>query len=323
MLPEGNFHQCFNYGEILKMAFPSTKVARLGITCDGELAGIIQGTYSSHFGFGMTFKAMRGPVINAKNKGKLQLVENLLEALENYGKRNRVIQAQILAPKTWRLHEVFHRLRYVPAGQLNEYVVSLEEGLEELWKSISHNKRKNIRKALKEGVEVVQSHSHNDLLTFYSMVQASEKRGGFTSYPLSWFETVWKVYDPELSKIFLGRWKGKSISGVFIVIHRKTVYALGAGSFSEGWKVRPNDIMHWKVMEWAFQHGYSKYHMGLVSEPPPTAGSNAWGIWRWKREWNGSLGKLGVFDKVFLPRYKLMLKAKKLVEGGYTILRRL
>ena len=324
MFSEGNFDQCFEYGEIAKMAFPGTKVVRLAITHDGEPVGIVQGTYSSYLGFGMSLGVMRGPVVKVENRESLWLVESLLEALEDYGKKNRIIQAQVLAPEAWQLYGVFQKLGYVPAGKLNEYAVDLEKGADNLLKNISHNKRRNIKKALKEGVEVVQSRSHEDLLAFYSMLEASMKRGGFSGYPLSWFEAVWKIYEPqELSKVFLARWKGKSVSGVFVVVHGKTVYALAAGSFSEGWKVRPNDIMHWKVMEWACQNGYSEYHMGLVSEPPPTEGSNAWGIWRWKREWNGDLRKIETFDKVFLPRYKLVLKAKKLVERGYASLRRL
>ena len=322
--PEGNFEQCFEYGEIAKMAFPNTKVARLALTYDGEPVGTVQGTYSSYLGFGMSLRVMRGPVANTKNKESLRLVENLLMAVEDYGKKNRIIHTQILVPEAWHMHEAFDKLGYAPAGKLNEYVVNLETGIDELWRSIGHNKRRNVKKAMKEGVEVVQSRNHDDLLTFFSMLEAAKKRGGFSSYPLSWFEAVWKVYGPiELSKVFLGRWKGKSVSGVFVVIHGKTVYALAAGSLSEGWKVRPNDIMHWKVVEWACQNGYSKYQMGLVSEPPPTEGSSAWGIWRWKREWKGNLERIQIFDKLFLPRYKLILNAKKLVERCYTNLRRL
>lgn len=323
VFPEGNFEQCFEYGEIAKMAFPKTRVARLAITRHGELIGVVQGTYSSYLGFGMSLRVMRGPVVNAENKERLRLVESLLRALENYGKKNRVIHAHILVPEAWQLHEVFNKLGYAPAGRLNEYVVNLEKGVDEIWKNIAHNKRRNIKKAMKEGVEVVQSRNHDDLITFFSMLEAAKKRGRFSSYPLSWFEAVWKIYKPiELSRLFLARWKGKSVSGVFVVIHGKTVYALAAGSLSEGWKVRPNDIMHWKVMEWACRNGYSKYHMGLVSEPSPTEGSSAWGIWRWKKEWKGSLERIQIFDKLFLSRYKLILKAKKLVERGYTRLKK-
>jgi lipid II:glycine glycyltransferase (peptidoglycan interpeptide bridge formation enzyme) len=323
IFPEVNFEQCFEYGEISKMSYPRTKVARLSITHDGEPIGIVQGIYRSYFGFGMAMRVMRGPIVNAEAKEKRQLVGSLLKELEDYGKRERIIEAQILVPDSWQLQEVFHKMGYASAGKTNEYVVNLEEGMQKLWNSIDHNKRRNIKKGMKEGVEIVQSHSHEDLETFYSMLDASVERKGFSPYPRSWFEAIWKTYRPELSKVFLAHWKGRSVSGVFTVIQGKTVYALGAGSLTEGWEVRPNDIMHWKVMEWAYQNGYSRYHMGLVEEPPPTKESSAWGIWRWKREWKGSLIGIQIFDKIFLPRYKLILQAKKLVERGYEGIRRL
>jgi lipid II:glycine glycyltransferase (peptidoglycan interpeptide bridge formation enzyme) len=116
--------------------------------------------------------------------------------------------------------------------------------------------------------------------------------------------------------VFLAHWKGKSVSGVFVVIDGKTVYALGAGSFATGWEARPNDLLHWKVMEWACENGYLKYNMGGVDEPPPTEGSSKWGIWRWKREWKGNLERIETFDKIILPQYKPMLQARNLVYRG-------
>ena len=324
MFPEGNFEQCYEYGEIAKMAFPKTVPVRLAIARGGELAGIVQGNYSRYFGFGMELEVMRGPVIAERNEAGLQLAENLLEALEDYGKKNRVIHARIVVPETWGLEGVFHKLGYVLEGKLNEYAVNLEGGVEKVWRSIDHNKRRNVKRALNEGVEVIRSHDHDDLVAFYSMLKAAQDRAGFSSYPLSWFEAVWDKYKPEeLSNVFLARWNGKSVSGVFTVVHEKTVFALAAGSLSEGWKVRPNDIMHWKAMEWASQNGYSKYHMGLVSEPPPVEGSPAWGIWRWKREWRGKLGSFQIFRKTFLPRYQLVSRAKRIAERGYTFFKKL
>jgi len=319
---EGNLEHSFDYGEVAKAAFPHTRTARIAITEDGRLVGIVQGTYSRYFGFGMDLGVMRGPLVDPRNGKSLQLVEYILKALGEYAKKNRIIHARILVPEKWQLQKVFHKLGYASTNKLNEYVVNLENGIDTLWKNIAHNKRRNISKALKEGVQIVQSRNHEDLLTFYSLLEAAKERGGFSTYPLSWFEAVWKILKPEeLSKVFLSRWKGKSVSGVFVAVHGKTVYALAAGSISEGWKVRPNDIMHWKIMEWACQSGYSKYHMGLVSEPPPSEGSNAWGIWRWKKEWNGNLEGIIIFDKVLAPRYKLVLQTKKLIERSYSSFR--
>jgi lipid II:glycine glycyltransferase (peptidoglycan interpeptide bridge formation enzyme) len=315
--PEGNLGQCFEFAEITKMAYPRAKIARLSIMYNGEPFGIVQGTYSSYFGFGMTLKVIRGPIVNGETKENLRLVENILKELEDYCKRKRIIHAEISVPDSWQLQGIFHKMAYALAAKIeNEYVVNLEEGAQKLWQRIDHNKRRNIKKAMKEGVEIVQSNSHEDLKTYYSMLQASAKRKDFSTYPPSWFEALWKTYKPELSKVFLAYWKGKSVSGVHIVIQGKTVYALSAGSLPEGWEVRPNDILHWKAMEWACQNGYSKYDMGTVSEPPPTEESSEWGLWRWKREWKGSLERIQTFEKTFLPRYKLILQAKKLVERG-------
>ena len=318
----GNFEQCYEYGEISRLAFPRTRVVRLAAISDEEPIGIIQGAYSNYFGFGMILGVMCGPVVDLKNDDGRNAARVLLEAIEDYAKKNRIIKARILVREEWKFDKVFDSLGYKTAGKLNEYVVNLENGVERLWKSISHNKRRNIKKAIKEGVEVFQSHDHKDLLTFYSMLVAAEKRGGFSSYPLSWFEAVWKVYKPELSRVFLARWNGDEVSGVFTVIHGKTVYALAAGSFRKGWKVRPNDIMHWRVMEWACENGFARYQMGLVSEPPPSEGSNSWGVWRWKREWRGNLHKLLIYEKTFLPKYVFILKGKQMIQRTYDAFKR-
>jgi hypothetical protein len=319
----GNFEQCFEYGEISRKAFPRTNVARFACLREGEVIGILQGAYSKYFGLGMTLVVMRGPQANFEDATFTKAIETLLKALEDHAKKNRVIEARILVPQTWSVDKIFSSLGYSLIGMLNEYVVNLENGVDTLWKSISHNKRKNIKKALSEGVEVFESREREDLLTFYSMLKAAEKRAGFGSYPLSWFEAVWDIYPFDFSKVFLAKWNGKAVSGVFTVMHGKTVFALAAGSFSEGWRVRPNDVMHWKVMEWACKRGYSRYHMGLVHEPPPTDGSSSWGIWRWKREWNGNLEKLQIFHRFFKPRYKFILGAKRLAEKGYNLFKSL
>jgi len=317
----GNFEQSFEYGEISKKAFPRSNVIRLACLRVNEPVGILQGAYSKYFGFGMSLGVMRGPVVSFDDIDSANVVTCLLRALEDYAKKNRVIEARVWTPKALGVDAVFNSLGYSLVSQYNEYVVDLEKGVDGVWKSISHNKRRNIKKAMSMGVEVVESRRMEDLLTFYSMLTAAEKRGRFTSYPLSFFKAVWELYNPELSKVFLARWNGKPVSGVFTVMHGKTVFALAAGSFSEEWKARPNDIMHWKVMEWAIEKGYSRYQMGLVSEPPPSQESASWGIWRWKREWKGNLEKINVFYKCFHEKFKVVLKAKKFAEKTYQFIR--
>jgi lipid II:glycine glycyltransferase (peptidoglycan interpeptide bridge formation enzyme) len=311
--PEGNFLQCFEYGELVKTGYPRAKVVRLLIMHGEKPIGMAQGTYKVYFGFGTTLNVTWGPIVSARIAENLHPVENLLKELETYCRKHRIIELRFSVFGSWDLREVFHKMDYVAATKENEYIVNLEGGAQKLWTSIHHNKRRNIKRALEQGVEVTQSHNNEDLKTFYSLLEVTVKREGFTPYPHTLFEAIWNKYDPELSSVFLAKWKGKSISGVFVVVQGKTAYALNAGSLVEGFQVRPNDIMHWKAMEWACARGYSKYNLGGVSEPPPTEGSSKWGIWRWKREWKGNLERIEIFNKIILPQYRPILHARDLV----------
>jgi len=319
---EGNLVQCFNYGEILPIAYPRKKVARFSIIHNGEPVGIVQGTYTVYLGIGITLAVELGPIVNAEmeTKTKTHVVEFLVQELEAYCKKKRIIHLHFSIPDYLQIQEVFRKMNYTSAGKANEYVVNLKDGAQKLWLEIHHNKRRNIKRALKDGVEITQSHKTEDLETFYSLYYATSKKRSFNAYPRSLFDELWKNYNPELTKVFLANLNRQTVSGVFLAIQGKTVYALGAGSLAAGWAARPNDLMHWKAMEWASENHYLKYDMGEVDEPPPTEGSSRWGIWRWKKEWKGNFEGFEKFDKIILPRYKLLLDAR---DFAYKRLRKL
>ena len=321
--PDGNFLQCFEYGELVKTAYPGAKVVRLLIMYDEKPIGMAQGTYKEYFGFGTTLNVTWGPIVSAKIAGNLHPVENLLKGFETYCRKHRIIELLFSVFDSWDLQGAFHNMDYVASAKANEYVVNLEGGAQKLWTNIHHNKRRNIKRAMEQGVDVTQSHNNEDLKTFYSLLDVTVDKKGFTPFPRTLFEAIWNKYDPELSRVFLAKWKGKSISGVFVVAQGKTAYALNAGSLAEGWEVRPNDIMHWKAMEWACSRGYSKYNLGGVGEPLPTEGSSKWGIWRWKKEWKGNLERIEIFNKIILPQYKPVLQARDLVAKRMGRIRRL
>jgi len=322
---EGNFEQSIEYGEIWKRTFSRSRVFRLALADgrdDKKYLGVMQGTYWSYFGFGMGAR-VRGPLVIGEKEDDTHFFECLLQEMEDYGRKNRIVSIEVWVPENKGMDKVLDFLGYTDVRNFNSYVIRLENGFDDLWKNIAHNKRRNIRKAMKEKVDIYQSQEYEDLKTFYSMLEAAKERSEFSALPFSWYNACWDIYPHELSRMFLARWRDKVVSGVFTIAHGDTIYSMGAGSYIEGWKARPNDIMHWKVMEWACENGYKKYDMGLVSEPPPNEGSRDWGIWRWKREWRGSLEKIGVYEKVLLPRYKYILKIKDMAKSGYNNLRRL
>ncbi|MHA1225638.1 MAG: lipid II:glycine glycyltransferase FemX [Candidatus Hodarchaeales archaeon] len=322
---DGNFEQSIEYGEIWKKTFSRSRVFRLALVDRRDYKkylGIMQGTYWNYFGFGMGAR-VRGPLVMGKKEDAMKFFEYLIQEMENYGRNNKILCIEVWVPENGVMDKVLDFLGYTEVGNFNSYIINFGDGIDDLWKNIAHNKRRNIRKAMKKEVEIYPSQDYKDLNRFYSMLEAAKERSEFSALPFSWYNACWDIYPSELSRIFFARWRNKVVSGVFTIAHGDTIYSMGAGSYKEGWKARPNDIIHWKVMEWACENGYKKYNMGLVSEPPPNEGSDDWGIWRWKREWNGSLEKIRVYEKILLPRYKYVLKIKDMVKSGYNSLRQL
>lgn len=109
----GNFHQCFEFGEISKLSFSRIKIVRLAILHNEKPIGIVQGAYSNHYGFGLTLNILHGPVVKTENEHFLSIVENFLKAIEDYAKKNRIIHAQILVPEVSLFDKIFNTFGYV------------------------------------------------------------------------------------------------------------------------------------------------------------------------------------------------------------------
>jgi len=195
-------------------------------------------------------------------------------------------------------------LNYKIIETINVYALNLKESPIDIWNRISSNKRKNVKKAEREGVIVENSRSEEDFQSFLSLWKATATRANFDP-KLKEVEEVGRAFRQKGSgRVFLAKWKHRDIAGTFIINHADTAYCRYAGSIEGSWSARPNDIVHWKAMEWACEQGYSWYHMGPVPEPEPSEGSPLWGLWRWKRGWGGILDKVSIYAKVYFPKLK-------------------
>jgi hypothetical protein len=300
----GNLQQSFDYGEAAKMADPHTNVLRLSAMDGNRPVGLVQARYNRRFGFGdQVFVGGAygyGPSVSMEDEKNISM--ELLRSLNLSAIKNRVSEAFIYRLGADKLLE---DLGYNLNEIANVYRVPLEETTERLWKNIAHNKRKNIKKAQEQGAEVVHGRSYDNLVSFSNLLKITAKRVGFLPAHFNYFNSFIKVFEAsDRVMIFFVIFDHQPVAGVFVVVHGDIAYALAAGSLEDIWHIRPNDLLHWKAMEWAGKKGLSWYHMGFVSEPPPTEDSPAGGLWRWKREWNGQFEKAHIYRKVYMPKFK-------------------
>ena len=302
----GNLSQSFDYGEVKKSA-PHTRVMRLSATNRDSLVGLVQGTYQQRFGGGGWLDVGGlwgyGPVVDSKDEE--HILRELMLALEKAAIKNRVPGGVILRPSRSNLLE---HSGYSLSSVYNIYTIALRSTSEELWKNIAHNKRRNIKMARERGVEVASHRSYDALVRFYDLYQASSKRVGFASHPLDYFHSYLRIFGKnDKARVFFTVFHDQPVASAFIVVHGNTAYALAAGSQEKFWHVRPNDILHWEAMEWARSEGLSLYHLGHVYEPLPVENSPTWSLWRWKREWNGQLEKVYIYNKIYMAKFKKLI----------------
>jgi hypothetical protein len=292
----GNLWQTIDYGESIEKLFPHTRAARLIATRDGVTEGIAQGIFSKFFGFGTVMTIQEGPLLSMMSKDKPGVLKSIIPALEKLGVKNRIFRIKILWPCKWGYVDLFRDMGYEHIGTNITYTVDLGKGADDLWRRIYGNKRRNIKKAFDRGVEFIETSRFEDIEEFYGLFLDLARRHNFVPTSLAEFQTIWKSRSQkDSSRLFFARWKGHNVSSVFATIHARTIYALGFGYLGTDLEVRPNDFLHWKIMEWGCKRGFLRYYMGDVR--PDAKGSHDTGIWRWKKEWNGDLDPVYIFRK--------------------------
>ena len=321
-LTSGNLDQIYEFAEARKKAYAGSEIIRLMALEDERPVGLIQGVYQRRLGYSrnLTIGGSCGcfPVISLEGK-KEQIVRFLLEGLEDFGRRNRIVEGHVYWSQQWGF-PVLEDLGYRVNNIMDVCVVDLRGSSRDLWDRIHHNKRKNVRKAEHAQIVVEDTDSDEDFQSFLRLWKATSIRVHFDRKFVTPTEVqeMWKTFKQKgMARVFLAKYKGQDVAGTLIVFHGDTAYSRYAGSLDEAWSVRPNDMVHWKAMEWACEHGYSWYHMGGLPYPEPQEGMPFWGLWRWKREWRGTIEKRFVFTKVYLPGFKKILdKSRRMINAS-------
>jgi lipid II:glycine glycyltransferase (peptidoglycan interpeptide bridge formation enzyme) len=126
--------------------------------------------------------------------------------------------------------------------------------------------RRNIRKSIKFGVEVIVDTTKEHVAPFYELLKITAERDGFKVRAQSYYETMWdKLVEPGKAKLFLTQFDGQYLSGALcFVLGDKCWYVYGASSNDYRDKM-PNYAMQWAMIHWAREQGCAIYDFRGVS----------------------------------------------------------
>lgn len=187
--------------------------------------------------------------------------------------------------RNWRYFE-FRSPNFSAPGGLKKifyftHEIELTSSVENLWKTLRDNNRRNIKKAMKKGLKVKFENSLESLREFYRLQILTRKRHGLPPQPFIFFH---KLYNDIISKnmgfIASIYHQKKMIAGaIFLDFNHRSIFKFGASDESYH-SLRPNNLLIWEALINCKERNNQVLNLGR------TAPNNS-GLLNFKRGWSG------------------------------------
>jgi len=148
-------------------------------------------------------------------------------------------------------------------------VLDLTQGADALFKQFTKDRRRNIRYAEKNGVEVSEATTANDFADAYSVYSTwRERRGTAAQGRTLTFEVYQRTMGLKGNRLLLlARVDGKPVAtNVFRFFPGGLFESSANNSLDEFIHLKPNDLLQWRGIEWACQHGLRRHSLGGAHE---------------------------------------------------------
>lgn len=143
------------------------------------------------------------------------------------------------------------------------HTLVLSENEQDLLSTFRDSTRRNIRKAIDEGVETKIYTSQQSVRDFYRLHCLTRKRHGLPPQPFHFFRNI---YDCVISRnhgfVVLASYNKKIIAGaVYFHFGTKGLYKFGASDTAYQ-HLRANNLVMWEAIKWFANNGYSTFCFG-------------------------------------------------------------
>ncbi len=139
---------------------------------------------------------------------------------------------------------------------------------DDVLKGMNQQWRRNIKRADKAGVEVVQGDS-GELKAFHDLYTETAARDGFLPRPLTYFERMFQALQgeqPDRVRLYLARFDGELVAATtWVRVGRHVWYSYGASSTAHR-DVRGSNAIQWQMIRDALAVGADVYDLRGITE---------------------------------------------------------
>ncbi|MER8092995.1 lipid II:glycine glycyltransferase FemX [Streptomyces goshikiensis] len=194
-------------------------------------------------------------------------------------KRLRDVEASVIEPRAFEVSDKLRRMGWQQAedggagfGDVQpRYVFQVplaNRSLDDVLKGFNQLWRRNIKKAEKAGVEVVQG-GYDDLPVWQHLYEITAERDKFRPRPLSYFQRQWTALnseDPNRMRLYIATHEGEPLAAAtMLTVGQHVWYSYGA-SANHKREVRPSNAMQWRMLRDSYALGASVYDLRGISD---------------------------------------------------------
>ena len=189
----------------------------------------------------------------------------------------------------------FQRRGFLRRELEGDVILDLPMGPDELFKQFHQSRRRNIRHASRNGIQVSEATTPEDTAAYWQVYCAWRKTGRKSIQHNHSLATIGKIHSMRANhRRFLARYKGKVIAATGLrFLSGGLVENANNCSLDEFLHLHPNDLLTWKTIEWACEQGFQKYSFGGAHPFHLRSGGTLVSICRYR------------LDRTFLHRHNL------------------
>lgn len=249
-----------------------------------------------------------GPISNVKDAQLLnKLFSQFLEKFSKYCKENHIVTEFQRMNPILKNHELYKNDSSLSFDRKIVYV-NLRKDLNKLYEEYDRHARKNINKAIRNGLKVYSDDTQESIKHFIEIYTKSMKQKNAKEFYLfneKFFHKLFNIFKKEI-KLFRVEYNGKIVCysielGKYGILHD---YLRGVDS--EVLPLRPNDILLHEVIKWAKSAGYSYFSIGGGASSAEDDG-----IFNFKKSFSATVADFYVYKKIHnLEKYKELCKTR-------------
>ncbi len=246
-------------------------------------------------GVSLPFSDYCSPILCDKN-----LFGDVFRSIVEYGKETK-----------WKTLEFrdgnYFDAQIIASSYYYGHTLELCDDIEYIFSKLKSNTKRNIKKAIREGVKVKFSNSLDATKEYYILHSKTRKKHGLPPQPFHFFN---RIYDDMIAMnhgfIVSAYYNEKCIAGaIYLQFGSKVIYKFGA-SDTEYQQLRANNLVMWQAIKWYAEKGYKNFCFGKT-EPEND------GLRRFKQGW-GTKEQIIKYFKYDLAN-DMFIKTKEKLSG--------